>query len=49
MAGIHPDIIRVRDEEKDITVAQIRALRSDAYIRPKGRPGSSTFWKRLSP
>ena len=34
MAGIHPDIIRVRDEEKDITVAQIRALRSDAYIRP---------------
>ncbi len=31
--GIHPDIIRTGGG-KDITVAQVRALRSDAYIRP---------------
>ena len=34
MAGIHPDIVRTGDDGKDITVAQIRALRADAYIRP---------------
>ena len=33
-AGIHPDIIRVGTDGKDITVAQVRALRADAYIRP---------------
>lgn len=33
-AGIHPDIIRVGDDGKDIKVEQIRALRTDAYIRP---------------
>lgn len=33
--GIHPDIITVAGEEgKDITVAQARSVRSDAYIRP---------------
>ena len=32
--GIHPDIVRVGDDGKDINVAQIRALRADAYIRP---------------
>ena len=34
MGGIHPDIVRIGDDGKDITVAQVRALRSDAYIRP---------------
>ena len=34
MGGIHPDIIRVGDDGKDINVAQVRALRADAYIRP---------------
>ena len=32
--GIHPDIIRIGDDGKDITVAQVRSIRSDAYIRP---------------
>lgn len=34
MADIHPDIIRIGADGKDITVAQIRTLRADAYIRP---------------
>lgn len=35
MGSIHPDIITVTGEGgKDITVGQIRALRTDAYIRP---------------
>ena len=36
IAGIHPDfeIISGPEEGKPITVDQIRALRSDAYIRP---------------
>ncbi len=34
MKGIHPDLITIGDDGKDITVAQARALRSDAYIRP---------------
>ena len=29
--GIHPDIVRVGDDGKDISVAQVRALRADAY------------------
>lgn len=33
-AGIHPDIIQVGDDGKDITVGQARQARSDAYIRP---------------
>ncbi|MBU5435387.1 ATP-binding protein [Pseudoflavonifractor sp. MSJ-37] len=33
--GIHPDIIQIVGEDgKEINVAQIRAMRSDAYIRP---------------
>ena len=33
--GIHPDIIRVAGENnKDLTVGQVRQMRSDAYIRP---------------
>ena len=32
--GIHPDVIQVGDDGKDITVAQARQARSDAYIRP---------------
>ena len=32
--GIHPDVRWVGDDGKDITVGQVRALRSDAYIRP---------------
>lgn len=34
LAGIHPDIITIGDDGKDITVAQSRQIRSDAYIRP---------------
>ena len=34
MAGIHPDIITLAPEGREITVAQVRALRADAYIRP---------------
>ena len=35
IAGIHPDVITVKDEQhKDISVDVIRAIRSDAYIRP---------------
>lgn len=33
-SGIHPDIVRVGSDGKDITVAQVRALRADAYVRP---------------
>lgn len=39
LKGIHPDIITVAGEDgKDITVAQARAVRSDAYIRPNEAP-----------
>ena len=34
LAGIHPDVITVEPQGKEIVVAQIRDLRSDAYIRP---------------
>ena len=34
LAGIHPDIIAVGEDGKDITVSQVRSLRSDAYIKP---------------
>ena len=34
MGDIHPDVIRIGSDGKDITVAQVRALRADAYIRP---------------
>ena len=34
MAGIHPDISAIGTDGKDVTVAQVRALRSDAYIKP---------------
>lgn len=37
-AGIHPDVITVGEEGKDINVAMVRALRSDAYIRPNEGP-----------
>jgi DNA polymerase-3 subunit delta' len=33
-AGIHPDLIRVGTDGKDVKVDAVRALRSDAYIRP---------------
>lgn len=32
--GIHPDVIQVGEDGKDITVGQARQARSDAYIRP---------------
>ena len=32
--GIHPDIVTLGADGKDLTVAQIRALRADAYIKP---------------
>ena len=35
---IHPDIQRFGGDGKDINVAQVRALRSDAYIRPNEAP-----------
>lgn len=38
MAGIHPDIITVGEADKDVTVAQVRDMRSDAYIRPNESP-----------
>lgn len=34
MRDIHPDLNRIGNDGKDITVAQARALRTDAYIRP---------------
>lgn len=34
LAGIHPDVIHVGEEGKDINVSAVRALRSDAYILP---------------
>ncbi|SBW12533.1 putative DNA polymerase III, delta' subunit [uncultured Eubacteriales bacterium] len=34
LRDIHPDVIRIGGDGKDINVAQVRALRSDAYIRP---------------
>lgn len=34
LAGIHPDIITVEPQGREIVVAQIRDLRADAYIRP---------------
>ena len=39
-AGIHPDVTTVAPAEgkRDIVVEQIRALRSDAYIRPNEAP-----------
>lgn len=33
-AGIHPDVIWVGEEDKDLSVGQARQVRSDAYIRP---------------
>lgn len=33
-SGMHPDVIRVGTEGKDVNVAAVRAMRSDAYIRP---------------
>jgi DNA polymerase-3 subunit delta' len=34
MGGIHPDVIQVGSDGKDITVGQAREARSDAYVRP---------------
>lgn len=35
LSGIHPDVIHISGADgKDLTVAQVRALRADAYIRP---------------
>lgn len=36
--GIHPDVITIGDDGKDITVAQSRRLRADAYVRPNEAP-----------
>ena len=33
-AGVHPDVIRIGLDGKDISVSQIRELRADAYVRP---------------
>jgi len=45
MGGIHPDIIQVSPPEgkREITVDQIRALRSDAYIRPN-EAARKVYW-----
>lgn len=34
ISGVHPDLIHVGEEGKDINVATVRALRSDAYVLP---------------
>lgn len=34
LAGIHPDVITVEPQGKELVVAQVRDLRADAYIRP---------------
>ena len=34
ISGVHPDIIWVGEEGKDVNVSMVRALRADAYIRP---------------
>lgn len=34
LGGIHPDIMVLGEEDKEITVGQARMVRSDAYIRP---------------
>lgn len=36
--GIHPDIMVLGEEDKEITVGQARTVRSDAYIRPNEAP-----------
>lgn len=39
LRGVHPDVIRLAPEEgKDFTVAQARALRTDAYVTPNEAP-----------
>ncbi len=38
LAGIHPDVVTVGGDGKGITVAQARAARSDAYVRPNEAP-----------
>ena len=39
LAGIHPDVITVRDpDHKNIAVDVVRAIRADAYIRPNEVP-----------
>ena len=32
--GIHPDVVRIGGDGKDVTVAQVRQMRADAWIRP---------------
>ncbi len=38
LGGIHPDIMVLGEEDKEITVGQARTVRSDAYIRPNEAP-----------
>lgn len=38
VSGVHPDIIWVGEEGKDVNVSMVRALRADAYIRPNEAP-----------
>ena len=38
LGGIHPDVITIGDDGKDITVAQSRQIRADAYVRPNEAP-----------
>lgn len=38
LGGIHPDVIQVGADGKDVSVAQAREARSDAYIRPNEAP-----------
>lgn len=45
--GIHPDIIAVAPEAgRDLTVAQVRQARSDAYIRPNEAPRKVYLFQR---
>ena len=38
LSGVHPDIIRAGEGDKDLSVSAVRALRADAYIRPNEAP-----------
>jgi len=38
LGGIHPDVTVLGEEDKEITVAQARTIRSGAYIRPNEAP-----------
>ena len=46
--GIHPDIIRADPEGEGLKAEEVRALRSDAYIRPNEAPKKVYLWSTVS-